>query len=366
MTSMIGESEIFVPGRLCILGEHTDWAAEYSKVVPDLGRGYTLVCATNQGIYARVSLILHEQVLEYQHGQDINFKISFDVDTLQAAASVGDFYSYIAGTTFAILQSEKYKDAITSGLRIYNYHNDLPMKKGLSSSAAVCVLVVLAFQSVFSLSMSTADVMELAYQGEMLTPSRCGRMDQCVVMGAGAIGLMEFTDSGCSLEKIKCFNNLHFVVADLNAKKETIVILRELDSCFPHPQDETQALMHEYVREMAMTSAKARLSIETGDINGLAEAMNTAQTCFDRCAMPNCPSELTSPKLHQLMADTRLREMSLAIKGVGSQGDGSVQLLCRNKEDQELILGYVREHYGMEGFSLTIPGTGGCLISINK
>ena len=36
----------------------------------------------------------------------------------------------------------------------------------------------------------------------MLTPSQCGRMDQCVVMGPGVVGLMEFTGEGCSLRQL--------------------------------------------------------------------------------------------------------------------------------------------------------------------
>jgi galactokinase len=58
------------------------------------------------------------------------------------------------------------------GLRIHNYQTTLPMKKGLSSSAAVCVLVVQCFDAVYDCGMDTSEVMELAYIGEMNTPSR--------------------------------------------------------------------------------------------------------------------------------------------------------------------------------------------------
>jgi galactokinase len=32
-------TEIFVPGRLCILGEHSDWAAEYRTANPSISFG---------------------------------------------------------------------------------------------------------------------------------------------------------------------------------------------------------------------------------------------------------------------------------------------------------------------------------------
>ena len=31
--------EVFVPGRLCILGEHSDWAADYRNVNPSISYG---------------------------------------------------------------------------------------------------------------------------------------------------------------------------------------------------------------------------------------------------------------------------------------------------------------------------------------
>ena len=45
--------ELFVPGRLCLFGEHSDWAAEYRRANPEILKGYTLIAPTNQGLYAR-------------------------------------------------------------------------------------------------------------------------------------------------------------------------------------------------------------------------------------------------------------------------------------------------------------------------
>ena len=35
----VKDIEVFVPGRLCILGEHSDWAAEYRSVNPAISYG---------------------------------------------------------------------------------------------------------------------------------------------------------------------------------------------------------------------------------------------------------------------------------------------------------------------------------------
>lgn len=46
--------KIFVPGRLCLFGEHSDWAGGYRRMNPQLKAGCTLLVGTNQGIYAEV------------------------------------------------------------------------------------------------------------------------------------------------------------------------------------------------------------------------------------------------------------------------------------------------------------------------
>jgi galactokinase len=45
---------IFVPGRICLLGEHSDWAGGYRRINAEIEKGYAIICGTNQGIYAEV------------------------------------------------------------------------------------------------------------------------------------------------------------------------------------------------------------------------------------------------------------------------------------------------------------------------
>jgi hypothetical protein len=46
--------KLFVPGRVCLMGEHTDWAGGYRRINAEIEKGYTLICTTEQGIYADV------------------------------------------------------------------------------------------------------------------------------------------------------------------------------------------------------------------------------------------------------------------------------------------------------------------------
>lgn len=235
----------------CLLGEHTDWAAEYISQNPSLCKGHTIVCATNQGLHARIHAYNPNSFRfdsKNEEGVVQSFESPLQVTVLQEVASEGGFFSYIAGTVATLLSSEIFRSSVNGsevkGIYIDNYLTTLPMQKGLSSSAAICVLIVIAFDRWFQLGLNQAQIMEFAYQGEMMTPSHCGRMDQCVVMGGNAMALMEFENQSCSLTPITCAKSIYFVVADLRAHKDTVKILKDLNSCFPFPKGEIQVRAH--------------------------------------------------------------------------------------------------------------------------
>lgn len=98
-------------------------------------------------------------------------------------------------------------------------------------------------------------------------------------------------------------------------------------------------MAHNYVRAIEAIAADAVTAIERGDAAALGRQMTLAQEAFDAGCMPNCPAQLASPRLHALMTDPELRGMCLAVKGVGSQGDGSAQVLCDCPEKQEQVRG---------------------------
>jgi galactokinase len=173
--------KIFVPGRLCLFGEHSDWAGGYRRLNPQLGKGYALLVGTNQGLYAEVKphptqLIVRASLSEATGQEAIAFPM--DRNALLAEAEKGGFFSYAAGVAYQFLTHYQ-----VGGLEIDNYLTDLPIQKGLASSAAICVLVARAFNRVYDLKMTIRDEMEFAYLGEIATPSRCGRMDQACAYG---------------------------------------------------------------------------------------------------------------------------------------------------------------------------------------
>lgn len=203
----------------------------------------TIVCTTNEGLFGKCriykpGLVLYEFTYE---SKSLEIEFELTVQSLSRIASEGVFESYIAGTLLAILAIPLFEQFLLSqGMHVHNYLTTLPMQKGLSSSAAVCVLIVKCFASVYNVEIDINKQMEIAYSGEMYTPSKCGRMDQCVAMGENQIGLMIFNNNSCRLRTMHCPSNMYYVVANLNSCKDTVKILTELSACFPLPTSDDQ------------------------------------------------------------------------------------------------------------------------------
>jgi hypothetical protein len=467
-----------VPGRVCLLGEHSDWAGGFKgrkDSPPDVREGYCLVCGTDQGLYARASRqgagkVKVRSVDERGGVQETTMDL--ELASLRATAQEGAFFSYVAGVAHEVLArygGERCPALQSGGLEVDNYRTDLPLAKGLSSSAAVCVLVARAFSVVYGLALTTMEEMDLAYRGETLTPSQCGRMDQCCAFGrvpvfmtfdngsaelnnshaaAGADGAAAENGGGgggggvlAKRVKLPPGAELRLVIVDLLAKKDTTEILASLQKAYSpeaaaaerlYGDDWEDAVEAEkllgpgawkrYVEAKAKHKAAkaagaeggggvgagggvggdgdgdgdgdvvgdgngdgpkacspeehavyrgvrgflgranrrlvacARGAVERGDAWALGAAMKSFQVQFDEALRPACPQQLDAPVLHRVLAHPPLQPLVWGAKGVGSQGDGSAQFLCRSEADQQRVLEIVRSDFGMPAFPLTITG----------
>ncbi len=147
---------------------------------------------------------------------------------LQKEASNGKFFSYIAGVAYQI--QSRY--SVVTGAILEIYKADLPVKKGLSSSGAVCVLTARAFNRLYQLTMQIEEEMELAYLGERTTPSKCGQMDQVCIYG-NQLNLITFQkDQYPIIQPIHNRKTLFLVIVDLHGEKDTVEILAQLQNVF--------------------------------------------------------------------------------------------------------------------------------------
>src|SRR5512147_1493117 len=236
--------KLFVPGRICLFGEHTDWAGGYRRINANLEKGYALIVGTNQGLYAEVKPHPTQLILRatLNDGTRLGpYSVPMERNALLEEAQKGGFFSYAAGVAYQVLTHYRVR-----GLEIDNYLTDLPIKKGLSSSAAVCVMVARAFNRVYDLKMTVRGEMEYAYNGEITTPSRCGRLDQGCAYGNRPV-LMTFDGDRLDVTELNVPKNLYYVIVDLQAGKDTREILSKLNKCYPFAENEIQRDVQKYL-----------------------------------------------------------------------------------------------------------------------
>ncbi len=341
---------LFVPGRLCLFGEHSDWAAQYG-----LHMGFCLVIGTDQGLLA-VASAADDFVVETQvpdpsgrpTGRTRKMSCPADAETLLAAAKDRDeFFRYCAGTAHEMIS----KCGATGGINLRITAMDLPLGKGVSSSAAVCILVAKAFDAVYALGMFPHELMETAYVGEKLTGSQCGRMDQACIYGKVPVLLTFQKEAEIRVEPIFPAAEIQMFFVDLAGRKDTVKILADLQGSYQHNGD----LQRAFGAENERIARSAYRAISAGDAAELGRLMCEAQGVFDELVAPSSNEQLASPLLHELLAFDEIAEHVYGGKGVGSQGDGTAQFVARSGADRdEAMKKITRAFPQMLCFPLTI------------
>lgn len=343
--------DLFVPGRLCLLGEHSDWAGGYRRMDSSVHKGYCLIVGTNQGIYSRIKRHPNKVIIRttLPDGKVLGpHEIDLDMDKLLEVAAEGGFYSYTAGVAYTAMCHYD-----VQGLEVDAYRMDLPIRKGLSSSAANNVMVARAFNQLYDLKLTKRGEMELAYQGEILTPSRCGRMDQACAYGSIPV-FLTFDGERLDVQEVHPAADVHMVVADLKAGKNTQKILADLNACYPKSGGKIGEDVRYYLGPVNKDILfRGREALEQGDAQQLGALMTEAQRFFDLFLAPACPQEFLSPKLHFVLSSPEISEFVYGGKGVGSQGDGCVQFVARDQKAQAALLQKLHE-MELEPYPLTI------------
>ena len=198
--------------------------------------------------------------------------------------------------------------------------------------------------------------MQAAFRGEQRTPSRCGRLDQACAYGVKPV-LMEFDGVEIDSRELVVGTTFHWVIANLMASKDTIRILGDLNKAYPFASNDMEKNVQQALGEdNRRIVLKARELMEQGDAAGLGALMCEAQSNFDAKVMPAC-DELKAPVLHSVLRDPAIQPWIYGAKGVGSQGDGTVQFLAKGEDEAKALQAYLQREKGMPSFTLTLkPG----------
>ncbi len=147
------------PGRINIIGEHTDY-----------NQGFVMPAAINQYIYVAVSKRDDDEL----HLFSEDYKENHQVILNKGLNHAPDWSKYIIGVS-EIIQAK------TSKIKGFNAYviGDVPLGAGLSSSAAFSSAVGFALNELFQINLSRIDLAKIGQQTEHdYVGVKCGIMDQ--------------------------------------------------------------------------------------------------------------------------------------------------------------------------------------------
>ncbi len=155
---------VFSPGRINLIGEHTDY-----------NDGFAFPAAVDKGIYMAVgkSYNSHSKAIALDVSEDFEFTLN-NIEPIQN----GGWRNYIVGVV-AEIQKE--------GIIIPNFNcafsGDIPVGSGMSSSAALENSVVFALNELFELGLSKNQMIYISQRAEHnYAGVKCGIMDQYASM----------------------------------------------------------------------------------------------------------------------------------------------------------------------------------------
>jgi len=298
-------------GRVCLLGDHCDWA-QRQVIASSIDRKVVTDATRNDGDTVRIQI--SNSVHRTKDGA------SFDLAAARDLPISGSSLKYVNAVVAALLER-----GLKLGGTDLDIRSNLQMKKGLSSSAALCVSVARAFSELYSLGLSSDDVVQISYRAERgILGIGCGMMDQTAAAHEFPV-YIDFSD-GFRYERIRTKRSLAIAIVDVGGERDTKLILNTLNHHYFEAKD--PLIVQTLGTDIPNLVRRARAEME-GNCRPekIGELMNQNQSCYDRGLRPFCPEELDSPRLYSALEAVR-NGGALGAKWTGAGGNGSIIALA--------------------------------------
>lgn len=155
--------QYFAPGRVNLIGEHTDYNS-----------GFVLPCALSFGTYLAIRKIT-EPVLRFSSA---NFEARAEIPVSREYVKQGDaWFNYPLG----VIRMFQLKGLEPAGLELH-FSGDIPPAAGLSSSASIEMVTAYALNDLYGWGLDVMDLIHLSKKAENeFVGVNCGIMDQFAV-----------------------------------------------------------------------------------------------------------------------------------------------------------------------------------------
>lgn len=347
------------PGRINIIGEHTDY-----------NDGFVLPAAIDKAIYVAVSRRADNLISLYAE----DYQESHEIALEEINTSEKHWPNYILG----VVDQFQKRGAKLGGFNLY-IDGDVPLGAGLSSSAAVECAVVLALSELFSLHVERLDIPKIAQKAEHTYAGvMCGIMDQF----ASAFGREN------QLVKLDC-RSLEFEYVPLDLKGYSIVLfntnvkhslastaynkrreqceqatawIKEVYPDVHNLRDVTVPMLDEIVKEKDLDIyEKARFVVQenerveracealrTGDINQLGEYMYQTHDGLSK------KYEVSCPELDYLVAYVRQIPEVIGARMMGGGFGGCTINIMKEEEIDQIVPALQTEYKDRFGKELSV------------
>lgn len=339
---------VFVPGRLSLIGELSDFVSDYKKKNKAIKPGKAIAIGIDSGIYAIAKK--NDDKFIFELG-DFYLKCGIKLKNLEEIARSNSFYSYACAV---VLYMTKNYDV--GGIELFIEDMDIPIKKGLGMSAMICYIVAKSYNKLYDLDLESYEIMKIAYESEHIANSMCGRLDQACI---NSLSLSEFTfeERKLGIEKIKLNVDMNLVIVDLNGNSETKDILKKLHTCFPVPKTQEQKFVFDTLcYENYKNVVELKKYMNLGDLEKIGEILFKSQNLRELIAKKYCPS-LDFEKLNSVLKEDFVLKNIYGARSVGYSGDGCLALLAKNKECQKNLIKYIRDKFKYKTFEFDILKT---------
>lgn len=295
------------PGRVNLIGEHTDYNA-----------GFVMPLALERGTTFQVQPRDDQQLIV--HALRFNAHDQADLGNL-AAGTHGDWRDYVRGTAQALLDA----GYPLQGAEI-NIDGDLPLSGGLSSSASLEVGLAFSLLHAQGITIAPAELAKIAQRAEIeYAHVNCGIMDQLSI-AAGVAGHATLIDCrSLEIEAVPIPAEVAVLVIDSGVPRtlagsaynqrraeceQAVAILQQLDSNITYLRDVSSDLLAQAVEQDRFEDViyrrarhvvsenervhKAAAAFRAGDFGYVGELMNESHWSL------RDDYEVSGPELDQL------------------------------------------------------------------